>query len=221
MEQLSHIINVDKSCLSLDGNNRQRGGHPEAVLYCPRLPQTGRATGKSSMTTNLITGSTAAREAIPKHFQFPMKAQIAETERLSVELVAYMPHVRGNFGAPKEKAWLITVGMNEKGGMDNVEFDEYLSRPLIPLYPGAENVKWKRVLFKLDSGPGRLGVNLLARLCLLGFVLYPGVTNTTAVSQDANRNYSPFKTAFRIILDKIFKERMFKKKRNSIRGLLV
>ena len=31
VEQLSRIINVDKSCLSLDGINRQRGGRPEVV----------------------------------------------------------------------------------------------------------------------------------------------------------------------------------------------
>ena len=86
--------------------------------------------------------------------------------------------------------------MNEKGGMDNVEFDEYLSNSLIPLYPDAEDVKGTMVLFKLDNGPGRLGVKLLARLCLLGFVLYPGVPNTTAVSQDTDRNYGPFKTDF-------------------------
>ena len=57
VEQLSRIINIDNFCLSLDGSNGQRGGHPEAVFYCPSLPQTGRATGKISLTTTLITGS--------------------------------------------------------------------------------------------------------------------------------------------------------------------
>ena len=151
--------------------------------------------GKISLTTTLITGSTAAREAIPPHFQFLMKAQTAETEKLRVELVAYMPHARGKFGAPKEQAWPITVGINASGGMNDVEFDEYLSNSLIPLYPGAEDVKGERVLFKLDSGPGRLGIKLLAWLRLLGFVLYPGVPNNTAVSQETDRNYVPFKTA--------------------------
>ena len=44
-----------------------------------------------------------------------------------MELVAYMSHVCGKFGAPEEQEWSITVGMNAKGCMDNVEFDEYLS----------------------------------------------------------------------------------------------
>ena len=100
-----------------------------------------------------------------------------------MELVAYMPHVRGKVGAPEEQAWPITVGMNTRGGIDNVEFDDYLSNSLIPLYPGAEDVKGEKVLFKLDSGPGRLGMKLLAWLRLLSLVLYPGVPNTTVVSQ--------------------------------------
>ena len=100
VEQLSHIINIEESCLSLDVSNGKRGGRPEVVFYCPRFPQTGRDTGKISLTINLITGSTAAREAIPPHFQFLIKAQTAETDKFRVELVAYRPHVRGKFGAP-------------------------------------------------------------------------------------------------------------------------
>ena len=86
----------------------------------------------------------------------------------------------------------------------NVEFDEYLSNSLIPLYPGAEDVKGKMVLLKLSSGPGRLGTKLLARLCLLGFVLYTEIPNTAAVSQETDKNHGPFKIAFRIILYKYF-----------------
>ena len=131
-------------------------------------------------------------------------------------MVAYMPHVRGNFGAPEEQAWSITVGMNARGGMENVEFNEYLSNSLIPLYPGSEDVKGERVIFNLDSGTGRLVMKLLVRLRLLDFVLYPVVPNTTAVSQETDSNYSPFKTEFRIILDKNFQERMLKKKKTAL-----
>ena len=46
------------------------------------------------------------------------------------------------------------------------------------------------MLFKLDSGPGRLGMNMIAMLRLLGFVLYPDVPNTTAVSQSVACWYS-------------------------------
>ena len=55
-----------------------------------------------------------------------------------MELVAYMSHVRGKFGASKDQAWPIIVGVNSRGGMEDVEFNEYLSNSLIPLYPGDE-----------------------------------------------------------------------------------
>ena len=66
-----------------------------------------------------------------------------------MDLVAYMSHVRGKFGDPKEQAWPITVGMNTKGGMDDVDFDDYLSNSLIPLYPDSENIKGRT-----DGFPG-------------------------------------------------------------------
>ena len=68
VEQLSHIINIKKSCLSLDCINGQRGSCPEAVFYCPSLPQTGKDMGNTSLMNTLITGSTAAGEYIPPHF---------------------------------------------------------------------------------------------------------------------------------------------------------
>ena len=69
------------------------------------------------------------------------------------------------------------------------------------------------MILNLDSGTGRLVVKLLFRLRLLVFVLYPVSLNTTALSQETDRNHGPFKTSFRIILDKIVQERMFKKRK--------
>ena len=46
---------------------------------------------------------------------------------------------------------------------------------------GAADLPRKRVMVKCDSGPGRLNVEILARMKFFGFYLYPGVPNTTAV----------------------------------------
>ena len=80
-EQLGRIINFDETCLSMDGSGN-RGGQPEVVFYNPLLPQTGRATSKSSLTTTMITGSNALGEAIPPHFQFQTSAILTETQRV-------------------------------------------------------------------------------------------------------------------------------------------
>ena len=79
VEQMSRIINVDELCLYFHGRNGQMGGCTEAVFYCPNPPQTVRTTGKISLTTTLITGSTISREAIPPHFHFSTKDQTSET----------------------------------------------------------------------------------------------------------------------------------------------
>ena len=40
-------------------------------------------------------------------------------------------------------------------------------------------------------------MELLAKQKNLGFLLYPGVLNTTSVSLETDQNYGPFKTIFR------------------------
>ncbi len=80
--------------------------------------------------------------------------------------------------------------------MDNDEFEKCLKNNIIPLFPDALDVPGKRVMLKVDSGPGRMNIELLVELHLLGFYLYPSVPNTTAVSQETDQNYGPFKTQF-------------------------
>ncbi len=70
-EQLGLIGNFDETCLNLDGSSTNRGGHPKAYIYDPRFPMVGKAMCKSSLTSMLITGSTAAGEAFSPHLQYP------------------------------------------------------------------------------------------------------------------------------------------------------
>ena len=219
--QLYRIINLDETCLSLDGSKGNRGGRPEVTFFDPRFPQLGKGTSKSAMTTTMIGGSNAAGEALPPHFQFQTKATTPEKERMRTELAVFMPNVVGTFGNTVEKAWPVTYGMNEKGGMDNVEFEMYIFGSIVALYPDAKDEDGKRVMIKVDSGPGRIQEDLLARLKLLGFVLYPGVPNTTAVSQETDRNYGPFKTQFRANLEYIVQARIDNEMSLSLQPWLV
>ena len=76
-------------------------------------------------------------------------------------------------------------------------------------------------MVKVDSGPGRLNINLLAELHLVGFYLYPGVPNTTAVTQETDRNYGPFKGRFRANLGEIVDARIAAKKSFLLQPWLV
>jgi len=97
-DQLSRILNVDETCLSVDGSQGNRGGRPAVTFYDPRLPTIGRGASKSALTSTMITGSTAAGEAIPPHFQFQTKAKTEDAQRIRMETFKYMPKVVSKFG---------------------------------------------------------------------------------------------------------------------------
>jgi hypothetical protein len=87
--------------------------------------------------------------------------------------------------------------MNEKAGMNETELEKFILKAIVPLYPDAGDEPGKRVLLKVDSGPGRTNVEMLTKLRLRGFYLSPGVPNTTHVTQETDQSYGPFKSGFR------------------------
>ena len=210
-DQLHRILNFDETCLSHDGSNGARGGRPEVFIYDPRLPLPGKRTSKCSSTTTMITGSTAAGEALPPHFQFQTSAKSDETQRIWIDVAGLYPKVVMTSGTGTKHELDCTFGLNAKGGMDQDEFEKYMMLSLVDRLGeilGAADLPGKRVMVKCDSGPGRLNVELLARMKFFGFYLYPGVPNTTAVSQETDRNYGPFKTQFRKNLDEVIDARI-------------
>ncbi len=90
----------------------------------------------------------------------------------------------------------MTFGFNAKRGMDNEQFKEYFKTNIAPLYPDAEDEHGKRIMVKVDSGPGRLEIDFLAEAQTLGFIIYPSVPNTIAVTQESDQSYGPFKSKF-------------------------
>ena len=90
--------------------------------------------------------------------------------------------------------------------MDEAEFEKYVKNNIIPLYPDALDIPGKRVLVKVDSGPGRLNIELLAELRLLGWYLYPGVPNTTAVSKRPIEK-GQFRSNLATITDKLLEQK--------------
>ena len=89
------------------------------------------------------------------------------------------------------------------------------------LFPDASPVRGRWVVIKCDSGPGSLNPNLLAFLRFHGFILYPGVPNTTAVTQETDQSYGPFQSAVRTNLQLIIDERIVPTRQGVFRcGLL-
>ncbi len=98
-----------------------------------------------------------------------------------------------------------TFGLNEKGGMDRVEFVAYICNAIMPLYPNAKPSFGKWAILKCDSGPVQMNLDLLADLQSSGFIFFPGVPNTTAVMQETDQNYGPLKTQYSTILTMLLK----------------
>ena len=92
------------------------------------------------------------------------KAKTPETMRLNVDVAEHVPLVRGKFGCEEERTWPVSFGQNEKGGMDEEEFAEYLFNSIVPLFSPAKDKPGHRVLLKVDSGPGRKALALLEQV---------------------------------------------------------
>ncbi len=156
----------------------------------------------------LITGSTAAGKEFPPHIQFQSKAKSVDTARITISVAEHMQHVLGKFGCNEVKPWQGTFGTNEKGRMDYKKITKYMWYSIAPLFPDALNQPGTCILLKVNSGPGRMNLQLLTSLKLLGIVLYPCIPNKTHVMQETDRLYGPFTTQLWKNLDLIVEGRL-------------
>ena len=69
-------------------------------------------TIKNSTATTMIADSTAAGEPIPPHFQFQTHAQSVDTQSVNINLVTFLPNIKGKFGLEKAKEWPVTWVMS-------------------------------------------------------------------------------------------------------------
>jgi hypothetical protein len=71
--------------------------------------------------------------------------------------------------------------------MDNKEFLKYMWGSIVPLFPDAVDQTGCCILLKVISGPGRMNLQLLATLKLIGIILYPCILNTTHLTQETDQ----------------------------------
>ena len=92
---------------------------------------------------------------------------------------------------------------------------------IMKLFPNATPELGKWVVIKCDSGPGRLNAELLAYMPFHGFLLFPGVPNTTVVTQETDQNYGPFQSAIWLNLQAIIDARIEMNKSTSLAPWMV
>jgi hypothetical protein len=86
---------------------------------------------------------------------------------------------------------------NEKGGTDARVLAQVLKRYMLTLFPDSADEPGKRVLIKIDGGPGHLDVVSLAELQTLSYYAFPGVQNTPQIAQETDQNDGQFKSLLR------------------------
>ena len=74
---------------------------------------------------------------------------------------------------------------------------------------------------KVDSGPGRMELGFLAEVRTLGFINYPGVPNTTAVTQETDQSYGTLKMQFQNNLKILLESRFIGKYTTSLPAWMV
>ena len=212
---MKRILNLDETCLSLDGTEGNRGGRRSVVFFNASMSRAGTPSSKSSVTHTMITSATASRESLPPHFQFSTRAKTDEHAIIKLEVMKWMKNVRGRFGNGEERVWPVTLGMNKKGVMDTVEFKKYIFGSIVPLYDDSAATPGKCVMIKVDSGPGRMNGDLTSCLRNLGFYLFPGLPNSTHVTQETDQLYGPFKSNFRKNLERLYSNRLSAENREN------
>jgi hypothetical protein len=136
-------------------------------------------------------------EALPLFIMFSSDAQQEESYRIRADWAVSLPKVIALFGHRQEQTFPARLIVNEKGGTDSRVLNEVLKQYVETLYPDAKDEDGYRVCFKLDGGPGRLNIPMLADLRCKGVYLFPGVQNTTHVTQETDQSYGLFKSQLR------------------------
>ncbi len=128
---------------------------------------------------------------------FPSKAENEENYSVRADWVVNLPRVTVKFGHTEQKTFCSTLTINSKGGTDGRVLRQVIMSYASRLYPDLADTEGKRVLVKIDGGPGRMDVQLIAHLRIRGIYLFNSVQNTTHVTQETDQNYGLFKSLLR------------------------
>jgi hypothetical protein len=114
-----------------------------------------------------------------------------ENYQVQADWVVGLPMVKDFFGHQEIPTRII---VNEKGSTDSRVLNEVLSQYAAILYPDVEDEDGYRACFKIDGGLRRFNIPMLANLQCQGVYSFPGVQNTTHVTQETDQNYGLFKS---------------------------
>ena len=102
-------------------------------------------------------------------------------------------HIEGQWGHEQRKSFSPYIAASPKGSMSANILKGYLQH-IMQLYPDIQDVDKKRVIWKLDNGVGRDDIELNHMARVMGYVIYPGLPNTSEGTQECDQSFSTFKS---------------------------
>jgi hypothetical protein len=87
-------------------------------------------------------------------------------------MLEHIPQIYAGY-SDRQKTYSWTFGANEKGGIKAPEFRKYVLN-IRHIFPDCADVGGKRIMLKVDSGPGRSHKEFLAWCRARGIIVYPG-----------------------------------------------
>jgi hypothetical protein len=91
-----------------------------------------------------------------------LAATTEDCEKLRFDFLRHVSSTRGRFACEEERVWPCTIGLNEKGGMnDEEEFEKYIDYSIVPLYLDLEDTPGKRSPEVDEVGAVYLWIDLL------------------------------------------------------------
>jgi hypothetical protein len=157
------------------------------MFYGPNLSGTGNAqSNKTSDQCSLIFGSNALGQPLPPHFQLKTNAKTQERIKIRLDVLEHIPQIYADYGDGR-KTYSCTFRANEKGGINTQEFRKYVLN-IRHIFPDCAYIDGKRIMLKVDSGPGRSDKEFLAWCHAQGIIVYLGVPNTTAALQEMDQS---------------------------------
>ncbi len=83
--------------------------------------------------------------------------------------------------------------MSKKSSIYNEEFEHYINNSIVSLFPDLEGTPGKHILFKVNSGPGCNGRDLLNKCQFKGVCINPSLPKATSLQQETEINNGSFK----------------------------
>jgi hypothetical protein len=203
--QEERVCNLDESAIILDNTSCNNGARPAMSFYDPNLQDTPRkAAFKNSCRATDMFGATMSGRAVPLHFVLPMEAQVenqglhgAEFIEHSMKSVLFDSRFEAGVWDENAKKNVPSWGMNEKGSMTKEELENHFMNHFARLFPDKADLPGYCVAVLIDGGPGCTNLEMLAKLRLMGILLFPsGPLNTTALLQILDQPFYLFKTVF-------------------------